>query len=64
MLVSQYVAPARGGLHCPDPPNVHPILDPQPELLYKHGQVEGVGISWWVKLTAHSLEQQVRVITQ
>lgn len=64
MLISQDVAPASGRRHCPDPPDVHAILDLQPELLHIHGQIERKGISWRVKLTAHSLEQEVRFIAQ
>lgn len=64
MLISQDVAPAGGGLHCPDPSDVHAVADPQPELLHKHGQVDGGSVGWGVELAAHSLEQEIRFIAQ
>lgn len=44
--------------------DVHPVADPQAKLLLKHGQVDGEAIGGGVKLTAHSLEEQVRLVTQ
>lgn len=64
MLISQDVASASVRVPCSDLSNVHTIADPEPELLLIHGQIDWEGISRWVKLTVHSLEQQVRLITQ
>lgn len=64
VLISEDVAPARGWLHGPDPPDVHPVAYPQVQLLHKHGQVEGEGVRRRVKLLTHSLEQQVGFIAQ
>lgn len=64
LLISEDVAPFCCWLHGPNPPNIHPVLYLQPELLLKHRQVEGEFVRWRVKLTAHSLEKEVWSIAQ
>lgn len=62
VLISQDVAPASGGLHGPYLSNIHTIPNVKPKLLLKYGQIDREGISLRVKLSAHSLKQQVRII--
>lgn len=64
VLISQDVAPASGGLHSPYLSNIHTIPNVKPKLLLKHGQIDREGISLRVKLSAHSLKQQIRIIAQ
>lgn len=64
LLIRQQVLNPHGHLNCSDISDVHTILYFQPQLLLEDGQVEGVGVSWGVKLTAQPLEQKAGLVTQ